>query len=161
MIHPLVSKIHSILKKHNLKLSTCESVTSGLIGSYLTSIDGSSNNYLGGLIVYNANLKMKLAHVESELINKYGTVSYEVACQMALNTNKLVKSDVAISITGNAGSSPIENKPTGQAYLAVAILDKVACIQVNTISKNRNDIKLEFVDLALNFLYKQLTEVDK
>ena len=53
-------QIIDLLKKNNLKIATVESVTAGMISSYLASVPGASKVLLGGLVVYNNfNKKMQ------------------------------------------------------------------------------------------------------
>lgn len=44
---------------------------------------------------------------------------------MALNTQKILKTNIAISFTENAGPSAIENKPIGLIYIGIVINNHV------------------------------------
>ncbi|WEK83281.1 MAG: CinA family protein [Mycoplasma sp.] len=159
MSYTLPSKIIALCQKHQLSISTCESVTCGLIASYLGSVSGASHVLKGGIVAYQTNVKEKLVCVQKSSITKYGTISEVVAQEMALNTNKLLKSDICISITGNAGPNPAENKPIGMAYVGLVIIDQVYWKQIKANSNERNQIRLELVNEALEFVYEKLKGV--
>ena len=63
------------LLESDLTISTCESCTSGLLGSELTKQPGSSSFYKGGFIVYSNEAKSKLLGIPIEFIEKNGEVS--------------------------------------------------------------------------------------
>lgn len=90
-------------------LVTAESCTGGGIGAALTAIPGSSEVYKGGVICYTNWVKENVLGVDREVLDKYGAVSWPVAGYMASGVRKLLKADVAVSVTGLAG-------PGGDAY---------------------------------------------
>ncbi|WP_395473448.1 CinA family protein [Spiroplasma endosymbiont of Nomada rufipes] len=70
-----------------------------------------------------------------KIIEKYGVISKQCAIEMALNTQKILKTNIAISFTGNAGPNALENKPVGLVYVGIVINDNVWC-EVLNISGN-------------------------
>lgn len=84
-------------------LATAESCTGGMIGAALTAIPGASKVYKGGVISYWSEIKEKLLNVSHEDLENLGPVSMQVAGSMAQGARKLLKTDVAISVTGLAG----------------------------------------------------------
>lgn len=84
-------------------LATAESCTGGMIGAALTAIPGASKVYKGGVISYWSEIKEKLLNVSREDLENLGPVSMQVAGSMAQEARKLLKTDVAISVTGLAG----------------------------------------------------------
>lgn len=90
-------------------LATAESCTGGGIGAALTAVSGSSSVYKGGVISYTNQVKEEVLGVSREVLEKYGAVSCPVAGAMASGVRKLLKTDIAVSVTGLAG-------PTGDAY---------------------------------------------
>lgn len=73
----------SLCKKYHLTLSSCESLTAGLFTSTIASIPGASAVLKGGLVTYFTPMKSVLAHVDVDLIQKYGVISEECAYAMA------------------------------------------------------------------------------
>ena len=59
-------------------------------------------------------------------LDKYGAVSKEVSIEMSKGIRKLLKSDIALSITGIAGpGGGTEDKPVGLVYITLIHDDKI------------------------------------
>lgn len=109
----------NILREHKRTLSTAESCTGGLIASSITDIPGASNVFLGGMILYTKEMKIKLLGIPEEVFN-YGVISSQMASAMATKIRILTGSDYSIATTGNLGPDTMEGKPKGLIYIAVA-----------------------------------------
>ncbi|MGA7257219.1 MAG: nicotinamide-nucleotide amidohydrolase family protein, partial [Terracidiphilus sp.] len=102
-------------------LATAESCTGGLVAERITSVPGSSRSFLGGAVVYSDGLKTEFAGVPSELIEKHGAVSEEVARALAAGIRERTGATIGLGITGIAGpSGGTESKPVGLVYIAVS-----------------------------------------
>ena len=99
----LENVVGKILIQRNLTLSTAESCTGGLLGHRLTNAPGSSKYYLGGVNSYSNEMKVSVINVDKEILDRYGAVSKEVSIEMSKGIRDLLKSDIAISISGIAG----------------------------------------------------------
>lgn len=84
-------------------LVTAESLTGGGIGAALTAVPGSSAVYKGGVISYTDEVKQEILGVDAHILSRYGAVSLWTAGAMASGVRKLLKADVAVSVTGLAG----------------------------------------------------------
>jgi PncC family amidohydrolase len=147
-----VHDIIDILKNKQLSVATCESVTGGMIGSNLVNIAGASTVYLGGLITYSNEAKIKQAKVEQKTIQTYGAVSKETALAMAEGAKVKFASDISLSITGNAGPTTEANKPIGLAYVTIIIIDKAYTYELRSNETERNSIRVDFTYQALSKL---------
>jgi PncC family amidohydrolase len=101
-----------------LTIATAESCTGGLLASTLTDIAGSSDYVLGGVICYSNAVKQNLLGVRPGTLAQHGAVSPETAAEMARGVRRLLRSDLAVAVTGIAGpggGSP--DKPVGLVYL--------------------------------------------
>lgn len=117
----LASVVADLLKSTNQTLAIAESCTGGWLGQMLTTLPGSSSFFLGGVISYSNDLKLKLLQVSSSDLDQHGAVSEEVAGQMAIGVQQLTGSNWGISITGIAGpGGGSEQKPVGLVYIAIA-----------------------------------------
>ena len=93
-----------VLKRlEGMTLVTAESLTGGGIGAVLTAVPGSSAVFKGGVISYTDEVKHELLGVDEEILRRYGAVSLWTAGAMASGVRKLLKADVAVSVTGRAG----------------------------------------------------------
>ncbi|MBV8596173.1 MAG: competence/damage-inducible protein A [Candidatus Eremiobacteraeota bacterium] len=109
------------LRARDWTLATAESCTGGLVGELLTSIPGSSDYYLGGVVSYADAAKTELLGVPAELLAEHGAVSEETARAMAAGVRSRMRATFGVSVTGIAGpegGSPA--KPVGLVFVALA-----------------------------------------
>ncbi len=143
--------------KRNLTLAIGESCTGGLLASYIVSIPGASKYFLGGIIAYSNDIKMRILGVRKETIEKYGAVSEECVKEMVLGIAKLFKSDVSIAITGIAGpSGGTKEKPVGLVY--IAILHKNLKVEKQVFSGERNEIREKVARRAIEILIDNIID---
>ncbi len=147
-----------LLKKHELTISTCESITGGMIASMIVEVPGASKVFKGGLVVYTNEAKQKLANVSEKTLNEYGAISKQCVIEMANNTNKKLRSDISIAVSGNAGPVVDENKPVGMSYLAISIIDKTYWYEIRAKSTSRNDIRIETTAICLEKTIKLIKD---
>jgi nicotinamide-nucleotide amidase len=101
-----------------LSLATAESCTGGMVAERLTSVPGSSQVFVGGVVAYADEVKAAELGVPQELLEQHGAVSAEVAAAMAAGARKRLGGDVAVAVTGIAGpDGGSEEKPVGLVYL--------------------------------------------
>ena len=113
-----------LLRRRGLTLGVVESATGGLISSLLTGIPGSSEYYKGSITAYSNDIKIKLAGVRADTIERYGAVSPQVAEEMALGGRQSLGVDVCLSDTGVAGpGGATPGKPVGLFYLGLSHRD--------------------------------------
>ena len=103
-----------------LGVAVAESCTGGMLGARLTSIPGSSDVFLGGVIAYHNDIKREVLGVRQHDLERFGAVSEQVALQMASAVRQRMGADVGVSITGIAGpgGGSVE-KPVGLIWVAV------------------------------------------
>ncbi len=99
----IVGRIAHILNQKNQTISLAESCTGGAIAEHITAEAGASTFFLGGIIPYKTELKIKILGVPETLIKEHTVVSIEVAETMAINCSRLFNTDYAIATTGIAG----------------------------------------------------------
>ncbi|MDA1043757.1 MAG: CinA family protein [Verrucomicrobia bacterium] len=151
-----LERIASILSHRKQTLATAESCTGGLVGHLLTTLPGSSHVYLGGIIAYANNVKVKFLGVTPDQLAMHGAVSAEVAEQMARGIRTALSADYGCAITGIAGpdgGSP--EKPVGLVYIGLA--DGSQCIVNKFVFEgDRHAVKTAASDAALAGLVKLL-----
>jgi competence/damage-inducible protein CinA-like protein len=154
----LVEIISEILTKNKLSLSVAESCSSGMLGAKLTEFSGASDWFLGGVMSYSNDVKIKLLGVNPDILNTYGAVSELCAIKMAEGVRKNLQSDIGISITGIAGSSGgSEEKPVGTIWIGFS--DKTRSFARHFLFGSERDFnRKRSVGMALMILYKQLKD---
>lgn len=138
-----------ILKEKNLTLSSAESVTGGLFASSITDVPGASKVFKAGFVTYSDSSKINDLGVSKDLIDKYTVSSPEIAVEMAKCAISRTKSDISISITGNAGPESYEGQHPGLAYIGWAYRGRSGYVEVDTgrdLRKwNRNYFRLRML----------------
>jgi PncC family amidohydrolase len=152
-------KLLEILRSKHLLLATAESCTGGGIGAAITSIAGSSDVYLGGVVSYSNSVKNALLSVPDEVLSNVGAVSSECAESMAKGVLKLVGADVAVSVTGIAGpGGGTEEKPVGLVYFGLATSKGKCYTKRYTFGGDREAVRLSSVKKAIELLIEAVSE---
>ena len=114
----LISELAQALKERGLVCATAESCTGGLIGAALTSVSGSSEWYVGGVISYANSVKTGLLGVKEADLEAQGAVSEPVVRSMALGACRVTGADVACAVSGVAGpGGGTPEKPVGTVWI--------------------------------------------
>ncbi len=118
---PLEVQLGRLLTDAGLTIAAAESCTGGLISHRITNVSGSSSYFLGGIVAYSNDAKMRVLGVSRRSLELHGAVSEQVALEMARGVRRLLHSDIAISATGIAGpTGGTPEKPVGLVYIALA-----------------------------------------
>jgi PncC family amidohydrolase len=115
---PLEVLVGEELSNQGLRLAVAESCTGGLIGHLLTNVAGSSRYYMGGIIGYANEAKVRLLGVSPETLEKFGAVSSETVIEMARGVRLALATDIGISVSGIAGpDGGTPEKPVGTVWI--------------------------------------------
>jgi PncC family amidohydrolase len=118
---PLEVQVGELLLQHGLWLATAESCTGGLVSHLITNVSGSSAYYLGGVIAYSNDAKVRLLGVSPETLDHFGAVSEQTVLEMARGIRYSTGADIGISVSGIAGptgGSP--DKPVGTVWIGLS-----------------------------------------
>lgn len=148
----LAADLVRICTDKGVTVSSCESLTAGLFTSTIASIPGASAVLMGGLVTYFTEMKKVLAHVDEDLIKKYGVISSECSIAMAKNTLEIVGSNYCVSFTGNAGPSSMEDKPAGCVYCSIASKKGVKTFHFQCDDMQRNTLREYIVEQMIDHL---------
>jgi nicotinamide-nucleotide amidase len=110
-----------LLVERNQTVAVAESCTGGLLANRITNVPGASEVFLAGYVCYANQAKVNMLDVDSQLIEKHGAVSEQVARALAEHARACAGSDYALATTGIAGpggGSP--EKPVGTVHIALA-----------------------------------------
>ena len=141
-------------------LATAESCTGGMLAELLTDIPGSSRYFTHGWVTYSNESKVKELGVTADLIERYGTVSSQVAEAMAKCAREKAKTDFAVGITGIAGpTGATAQKPVGLVFISISSQTECETRQF-IFPKDRKSIRLRAALTALNMLRLCLLKVD-
>ena len=118
---PLENYLGELLLRRHLHLAVAESCTGGLVGHLITNVPGSSQYFLGGVMVYSDEIKMKLLGVRQLTLLKHGAVSRETVLEMAAGVRKALAADIGAAISGVAGpAGGTPEKPVGLTWIGLS-----------------------------------------
>jgi PncC family amidohydrolase len=144
------------LKELVLTVSVAESVTGGMIGSRLTDVAGSSEYFMGGVVAYSNNAKVKLLGVQRETLAQHGAVSEETAREMAEGVRRAFGTDIGLAVSGIAGpGGATKDKPIGLMWLAISAKDFAQARSIR-LSGDRLQNKAGAADEVLKMLEEYL-----
>ena len=148
----MLDQLATALLARRQTLATAESCTGGLVGAALTGLPGSSAWYLGGVVAYANELKIRLLGVPAEILAAHGAVSLETARAMAAGARAATGADFAVAITGIAGpAGGTPEKPVGLVFIGVAAPHGTATFK-HHFSGSRAEIRQAATEAALRHL---------
>ena len=152
----LSQEIGELLKQKGLSLGAVESATGGLISHLITDIPGSSDYYRGSVTAYSNEIKMNVIGVKADTLEKHGSVSSQVAEEMAMGGREALGADICIADTGIAGpGGATPGKAVGLFYLGLA--DKNGALsQRHKFYGDREQNKQSAAGAALSWLKEYL-----
>ena len=154
----LEAAVIHLLKERGMTVACAESCTGGGLGARLTAIPGSSAVFLGGIISYSNDAKIRLLGVDPDLLAEHGAVSAPVAEAMASGARERLGADLAVSITGVAGpDGGTPEKPVGLVYVGIATAKRVFA-QENHFIGIREDVRRRSTQVALQLLREELLQ---
>ncbi|GGG11798.1 competence/damage-inducible protein A [Paenibacillus abyssi] len=148
-----------LLRSSMRTLASAESCSGGLLAELITSVPGSSSEFLGGVVTYTNKMKNQLLGIplsQLEGPGAPGAISESTAAMMAERVQALASSDFGVSLTGVAGPSESEGKAVGLVYLGIAQLGKPTEVHELKLMGNRSTIRLRAVKAALYRLWQAL-----
>ncbi len=116
---PLEAAIGKALLEKKLTISVAESCTGGYLSHLITSVPGSSNYFLGSMVPYDYQIKMRQLGVRPEVLEQYGAVSEPTIIEMANIVRAKFNTDVGVATSGIAGpGGATPEKPVGLVWIA-------------------------------------------
>lgn len=120
----VAGRLVALLRAQGMTCATAESCTGGGVGAAITAVPGSSEVFAGGVTSYSNEVKRDVLGVPEKSLEDFGAVSPQVATAMAEGARKLLRTDLAVSITGIAGpGGGSAEKPVGLVWFALASAD--------------------------------------
>jgi nicotinamide-nucleotide amidase len=149
-----------------LKIAVAESCTGGLLAARLTELAGASEYFSGAIVAYSNEAKVSLAGVPSELIERHGAVSQEVAKALADGARAALGVDVGVGITGVAGpGGGSEQKPVGLVWVSVTLAGADPS-QTHEVTRSVNlpggraDVRDRATTIAMHLVRRVLGELE-
>lgn len=116
----LAESLLEICTARDLRVTTAESCTGGMVAAAITDVAGSSSIFERGYVTYSNAAKVELLGVSADTLTAHGAVSEEVVREMADGARLRAGADIAVAISGIAGPGGSEFKPEGRVCLALS-----------------------------------------
>ena len=118
-VSSMVKEIIRTLGESHESLATAESITAGGLSSAITSVEGSSQIFLGAIVAYQNQIKADVLGIDEAVIATHTVYSQEVAIAMAQAVREKFGATWAIATTGVAGPGPTDGVPSGTVWVAI------------------------------------------
>ena len=154
----LATTLGQTCKTNKLMLTTAESCTGGLIAELITAIAGSAVWFERGFVTYSNIAKQEMLGVQKITLEQQGAVSEQTAIEMATGALKHSHAQLSVAVTGIAGpDGGSAEKPVGTVWFAWASSQGNCLAQSRHFSGDRNSIRRQATEFALNGLIKLAT----
>jgi nicotinamide-nucleotide amidase len=155
---PVEELVLELCRARGLTLVTAESCTGGLVAQRITSVPGSSDVFLGGVVAYADEVKAHELGVPRQVLEQHGAVSAETAEAMAAGARSRLAADIAVSVTGIAGpGGGTPEKPVGLVYLHAEGPDAARSADF-VFPGDRDSIRRRAAATALHLIRRLLTQ---
>ena len=152
--------VGQLLRGRGETLALAESCTGGYVSHLITSVPGSSDYFIGGVVSYANAVKMEELGIPSDMLELNGAVSRPVVERMAVGVRGALKTDWSIALTGVAGpDGGTEEKPVGTVWMAVAGPQGVRSVKVFFPGSRELVIRRSAI-ASLDLLRKQILRAD-
>ncbi|GGI06592.1 CinA family nicotinamide mononucleotide deamidase-related protein [Egicoccus halophilus] len=139
-------------------VATAESATAGDIAARLGAVPGASHGLVGGMVVYDTEIKHDVLGVDRELLDEHGPVSEAVTRAIAQLARERFGADWGIGVTGCAGPTEQNGQPVGTAFWALAHPDGHVEVHGRQIPGDRGQIIKRLGSAGLDLLRRRLQE---
>ncbi|MDZ7331304.1 MAG: CinA family protein [candidate division KSB1 bacterium] len=157
-------KLITALKERSLTIATAESCTGGLIAKLLTDIAGASEVFIGGVVCYSNEMKMKWLGVKQQTLDQHGAVSHNTVAELLDGIVRQTGADCAIAVSGIAGpTGGTPEKPIGTVFIGVSWNDQILIEQYHfkgSRQEIRDQAARQAAILMFDLLKRQIASTD-
>lgn len=152
----LPSLIINILRSNNQTLSIAESCTGGLLSYQFTKIIGASDVFVGSVVSYQNDAKVKILNVDKNLILSYSPYSNEVVEEMLQGIINLTDSTFAIATSGIASGNNFRDIKVGTVFIGIKERLKDSIIVKKEFKGSREEVQFAASNMAVELLYNRI-----
>lgn len=156
-----ISECSALMAEKGLTVAFAESATAGWLCSEFALTEHSGKVLKGGIVCYNADLKVSLIGVPRALFEQYTPESMEVTRDLAERLGDKIPSDIQVGVTGltTPGGSETEEKPVGTMFVYALIKGKPASFR-KVFDGSCEDIIHKTVDATAELLIQAINDAD-
>jgi len=120
-------------------------------------VPGSSQVFVGGVVSYSNEMKMKWLGVNHKTLERYGAVSTETVEEMLNGILRETDADLAVAVSGIAGpGGGTKDKPVGMVYLGVGFRNK-RLIEKFVFQGSREDVREKSARKIIEMIHRLLS----
>lgn len=143
-------------RERGFRLAVAESCTGGMLGARITAVPGSSDVFIGGVIAYDDDVKMRVLGVGAATLRAHGAVSEQTVREMVTGVRGAMDAQIGVAITGIAGpGGGTPEKPVGLVWTAADIDGRVRASH-RVYPGNREEIRQRAAQAALDLVRRLL-----
>lgn len=158
---PLEVAVGNMLREKKLTVSVAESCTGGYLSHLITSVPGSSDYFLGSMIPYAYEIKMRQLGVKPETLEQYGAVSEQTIIEMANLVRAKFTTDIGVATSGIAGpGGATPEKPVGTVWIAYSDKYQTVTRKLQLSKERQLNIKMASV-AVLNLIRQHIRAYDQ
>jgi len=160
MAESRIAELSKLMAQKGLTISFAESATAGWLCSEFALTEQAGKVLKGGIVCYDADLKVSLLSVPRELFDKFTPESMEVTQDLAERLDSKIPSDIQVGVTGLTapGGSETAEKPVGTMFVFALVKGKPYSFR-KVFSGNREDIIHQTINAAAEMLIKAVKAV--
>ncbi len=153
---PIEVTIGNMLRERTLTLSIAESCTGGYLSHLITSVPGSSDYFIGSMVPYAYEVKMRQLGVKPEVLEKHGAVSEPTIIEMANIVRAKFNTHIGVATSGIAGpGGATPEKPVGLVWIAYSDKYKTVTRKLQLTQDRSMNIRLASLSV-LNLIRQNL-----
>jgi PncC family amidohydrolase len=148
-------RLGELLREKRVFICTAESCTGGLLAHRITDVAGSSDYFLGSMVTYSNQAKIKWLGVNKSTLNTFGAVSEQTVKEMALGILAKLpngfdkQKTIALAVSGIAGpSGGTKEKPVGTVWMCWQLGDEILTRKFH-LHGTREEIKSQSAEMAM------------
>lgn len=144
----LEAVIGKTLRTRKMTLAIAESCTGGYVSHLITSVPGSSDYFVGSMIPYAYEMKMRQLGVKPETLDRYGAVSEPTIVEMSNIVRAKFNTDIGVATSGIAGpGGATDEKPVGMVWIAYSDKSKTVTKKLQ-LTKDRG-LNIKYAAVAV------------
>jgi nicotinamide-nucleotide amidase len=153
----IVKECSKALADNELTVAFAESATAGRLAAEFSLCPDSGKVLKGGLVCYDANLKVEILRVPKEMLEKFTPESAEVTKELADRLQTFIPADIHIGITGltTPGGSETPEKPVGTIFIHAFFKGKSIGIR-ETFDDGPEEIVLKSIDRVAELILNEI-----
>jgi nicotinamide-nucleotide amidase len=156
----LEAVVGALLRARGATLGVAESCTGGMVGERITSVAGSSDYFVGGVLAYSDGVKTAMLGVDAALLEKHTAVSEQAARAMAEGARDRLGATYGVSTTGEAGPQSATGAVVGTVFVGLAGPGGHSEARRFQMPGGRDRVRGFATQAALDYLRRRMLEIE-